>query len=678
MATKITTRVLADNAVTDAKIADVTLTTATQSASDNTTKIATTAYVTTAIANLADSAPSTLNTLNELAAALGDDANYATTTTNAIAAKLPLAGGTLTGALTGTSFNDGYVTWSGAQFNRYGAAIELQFTPTNTATLVKIGGNGSNPTIFNAHSGDASFAGDVLIGNTTVQPSSQHNNQAGFGYDKSVSQLQIATTTNNAPMELSRNSSNDGNWITFRKQNNVLGNIGTYGGTLYVGSTNGGLMFNGTDIEPTTGGVSRVQGTIDLGSTTYRFKDGHFAGSLYAHGGQFVIATDSGGSYMGKADNATLRLITNNTTRITIRNDGGIGIGNNNPGYSSQVLSVKSASADEVFYGESTDANCFAVFRDNSSNTNVGFGAIGNDHVFRNDSVEKWRMQSSTGYLIGQSASNMRIVLGSTGNSSNNTSNWVRGNAGYLQFNSASSGYNWEIAGNSKMAMTSTGALTVENGQTYALTVSGNGAGLRFSTGTNQRIYWNTHRAMEGAADGSTLQVGEGFTNIALQGHVGAGGQTAPKSGLDVDGAITMSNGDLDLLTHTYSTYASRVGSGCIKVTAGYSASLGVGRKFIFKYNAVSWKAFHGTITLAATTGFTKYDFGGYWNNSGSAQTNGYNSAGAGIAVTFSGQAVVVTLTTTSSMTHPMVSVEYHQSGGDGPPRLDRAEMFIQ
>ena len=99
MATKITTRVLADDAVTDAKIADVTLTTATQSASDNTTKIATTAYVTTAIANLADSAPSTLNTLNELAAALGDDANYATTTTNAIAAKLPLAGGTLTGNL---------------------------------------------------------------------------------------------------------------------------------------------------------------------------------------------------------------------------------------------------------------------------------------------------------------------------------------------------------------------------------------------------------------------------------------------------------------------------------------------------------------------------------------------------------------------------------------------------
>ena len=71
----------------------------TQSASDNTTKVATTAYVTTALANLADSAPSTLNTLNELAAALGDDANFSTTVTNSIATKLPLAGGTMTGNL---------------------------------------------------------------------------------------------------------------------------------------------------------------------------------------------------------------------------------------------------------------------------------------------------------------------------------------------------------------------------------------------------------------------------------------------------------------------------------------------------------------------------------------------------------------------------------------------------
>ena len=49
---------------------------------------ATRSYVDTAIANLSDSAPSTLNTLNELAAALGDDANFASTTATNIAAKV--------------------------------------------------------------------------------------------------------------------------------------------------------------------------------------------------------------------------------------------------------------------------------------------------------------------------------------------------------------------------------------------------------------------------------------------------------------------------------------------------------------------------------------------------------------------------------------------------------------
>jgi len=54
-------------------------------------------YADAAVAAIVDSAPGTLDTLNELAAALGDDANYATTTTAAIATKLPLAGGTMTG-----------------------------------------------------------------------------------------------------------------------------------------------------------------------------------------------------------------------------------------------------------------------------------------------------------------------------------------------------------------------------------------------------------------------------------------------------------------------------------------------------------------------------------------------------------------------------------------------------
>ena len=55
-------------------------------------------FVDDSIAPLADSALNS-NTLNELAAALGDDANFSTTVTNNIATQLGLAGGTLTGDL---------------------------------------------------------------------------------------------------------------------------------------------------------------------------------------------------------------------------------------------------------------------------------------------------------------------------------------------------------------------------------------------------------------------------------------------------------------------------------------------------------------------------------------------------------------------------------------------------
>lgn len=63
----------------------------------NTTQLSTTEFVQAAITALIAAAPGALDTLNELAAALGNDANFATTMTNALAAKAPLADPTFTG-----------------------------------------------------------------------------------------------------------------------------------------------------------------------------------------------------------------------------------------------------------------------------------------------------------------------------------------------------------------------------------------------------------------------------------------------------------------------------------------------------------------------------------------------------------------------------------------------------
>ena len=115
----ITTAALDDDAVTTAKILDAnithaklhtsmdltgkTVTVATAAGSTNTTAAASTAFVQQELTTLIGGAPGTLDTLNELAAAINDDSNYNSTLTTALATKLPLAGGTMTGQINANS-----------------------------------------------------------------------------------------------------------------------------------------------------------------------------------------------------------------------------------------------------------------------------------------------------------------------------------------------------------------------------------------------------------------------------------------------------------------------------------------------------------------------------------------------------------------------------------------------
>ena len=77
----------------------------------NNGQIASTAFVAQAIAALVNSAPGALDTLQELAAALGNDANFAATVTNALAQKVSKSGDTMTGPLKvpKINFERGYI-----------------------------------------------------------------------------------------------------------------------------------------------------------------------------------------------------------------------------------------------------------------------------------------------------------------------------------------------------------------------------------------------------------------------------------------------------------------------------------------------------------------------------------------------------------------------------------------
>lgn len=116
----------------------------------STTQIATTAFVQQEINALVDAAPGTLDTLNELAAALGDDANFSTTVTNSLALKAPLASPTFTGTVTlpaGTSLLHDYDAYGASHTlvaSNQGHTLEVSAAatitiPTNASVAFPIG-----------------------------------------------------------------------------------------------------------------------------------------------------------------------------------------------------------------------------------------------------------------------------------------------------------------------------------------------------------------------------------------------------------------------------------------------------------------------------------------------------------------------------------------------------------
>ena len=110
----------------------------------DTTVIADKTYVNTAISNLIDSAPAVLDTLNEIAAAIGDDANFVTTITNALSLKAPLASPVFTGLPTAPtqSSDDNSTTIATTAFVQTAKTGATQNAKTYTdAAITALGSN---------------------------------------------------------------------------------------------------------------------------------------------------------------------------------------------------------------------------------------------------------------------------------------------------------------------------------------------------------------------------------------------------------------------------------------------------------------------------------------------------------------------------------------------------------
>ncbi len=154
--------------------------------------------------------------------------------------------------------------------------------------------------------------------------------------------------TDNPDVKLWVNDTADGDKIRWGKDNVLVGSIGTYNGVPYIGyqgGAGGGIMFNGASIEPTLLGNSRSSNTNDIGSTTYRWKDGWFAGQVTA--GPNITATGGTGNSALTLQADTGNWVFTNVrasrnleisdsdgtgTVMTINTNGNVGIGTTNPG----------------------------------------------------------------------------------------------------------------------------------------------------------------------------------------------------------------------------------------------------------------------------------------------------------------------------------------------------------
>ena len=296
--TKVTTNVIANSAITvdhlhsSLDLSSKTLSATTQSASDNTTKVATTAYVTTAIDNLIDSAPGTMNTLNEIAAAINDDANFNTTVTNLIAGKLPLAGGTMTGNL--DINGNQLILDADADTSFREASDDYIIMKVGGTDLLKIDSSGLGIGIRPAEmldiqsaSGDARIRLDAPSGSDTeIKFFNDASAQYTIGHDDGTDNFVIGGANVDTPL------------MSITK----AGKVGIGATSLSYGLEIDGADFSGDSLR-----ISR--GTSEF----------------------YVLNANNSYGVLGMKSNDDLQIRTNATTRMTILGDGSTGIGTTTP-----------------------------------------------------------------------------------------------------------------------------------------------------------------------------------------------------------------------------------------------------------------------------------------------------------------------------------------------------------